>query len=182
MTAMIKRLFSAIILATFSMALNAQGYWKLESKTDDYTMEKEYLISHYSRGLIDAIYFVNDENLKVIRDYKGLTYFDTCWNAAVYNDGKIDDYTGTIYCRLINSGDDYEEFKLDDMTISYDGYAGDGKIDTNGFFSYFYVACEPEQLKKANYITFQYYDKISEQTISRKISLAGFTKVYNSIK
>ena len=104
---MIKRLFSAIILATFSMALNAQGYWKLESKTDDYTMEKEYLISHYSRGLIDAIYFVNDENLKVIRDYKGLTYFDTCWNAAVYNDGKIDDYTGTIYCRLINSGDDY---------------------------------------------------------------------------
>ena len=167
---MIKRLFSAIILATFSMALNAQGYWKLESKTDDYTMEKEYLISHYSRGLIDAIYFVNDENLKVIRDYKGLTYFDTCWNAAVYNDGKIDDYTGTIYCRLINSGDDYEEFKLDDMTISYD------------FFSYFYVACEPEQLKKANYITFQYYDKISEQTISRKISLAGFTKVYNSIK
>jgi hypothetical protein len=33
---MIKRLFSAIILATFSMALNAQGYWKLESKTDDY--------------------------------------------------------------------------------------------------------------------------------------------------
>ena len=114
---MIKRLFSAIILATFSMALNAQGYWKLESKTDDYTMEKEYLISHYSRGLIDAIYFVNDENLKVIRDYKGLTYFDTCWNAAVYNDGKIDDYTGTIYCRLIISGDDYEEFKLDDMTI-----------------------------------------------------------------
>jgi hypothetical protein len=68
------------------------------------------------------------------------------------------------------------------VTISYDGYAGDGKIDTNGFFSYFYVACEPEQLKKANYITFQYYDKISEQTISRKISLAGFTKAYNSIR
>lgn len=179
---MIKRLLLAIILATFSIISNAQGYWKLESKTDDYTMEKEYLISHYSRGLIDAIYFVNSENLKVIRDYKGLTYFDACWNAAVYNDGKIDDYTGTIYCRLINSGNAYEEFKLDDMTISYNGYATDRKIDTNGFFSYFFVSCEPEQLKKANYITFLYYDKTSEQTISRKISLAGFTKAYNSIR
>ena len=62
---MIRKLFLAIILVTFSITLNAQGYWKLESKTDDYTMEKDYLISHYSRGLIDAIYFVNEENLKV---------------------------------------------------------------------------------------------------------------------
>lgn len=179
---MIKRLLFIITIFLFSISLNAQGYWKLESKTNDYTMEKEYFISHYTRGLIDAIYFINEEQLKIIRDYKGLTYFDACWNAAIYNDGRIDDYTGTIYCRLINSGKDYEEFELDDMTISYDGYAGDGKIDTNGFFSYFYVGCKPEQLKRANYITFQYYDKISEQTISRKISLAGFTKAYNSIR
>lgn len=179
---MLKRLLLALMLVTFSFSLYAQGYWKLESKTDDYTMEKEYLISHYTKGLIDAIYFVNDQQLKVIKDYRGLSYFDACWNAQIYNDGKIDDYTGTVYCRLINSGSDYEEFELEDMTIYYTGLADDGKIDTNGFFSSFYVGCKPEQLKKANYITFRYYDKISDQIINRKISLAGFTKAYNSMK
>ena len=175
------RTLMVVILIVFSITLKAQGYWKLESNTDDYTMEKEYIICHYSKGLIDAVYFVNDKNLKVIRTYEGLTYFDTCWNAKIYNDGKIDDYTGTIYCRLINSSNDYEEFKLASMTISYYGFADDRKIDTKGFYSCFYVACEPEQLKKANYITFLYYDKISEQVISRKFSLVGFTKAYNSI-
>ena len=58
---MIRKLFLAIILVTFSITLNTQGYWKLESKTDDYTMEKEYLISHYSRVLI-----VSDRLLKEV--------------------------------------------------------------------------------------------------------------------
>lgn len=58
---MIRKLFLAIILLTFSIILNAQGYWKLESKTDDYTMEKEYLISHYLRVLI-----VSDRLLKEV--------------------------------------------------------------------------------------------------------------------
>ena len=61
MIAMIRKLFLAIILVIFSITLNAQGYWKLESKTDDYTMDKEYLISHYSRGLI-----VSDRLLKEV--------------------------------------------------------------------------------------------------------------------
>ena len=176
------RILMIVVFIISSITLNAQGYWKLESKTDDYTLEKEYIICHYLNGEEDAVYFVNHEELKVIKDYNGRNYFDTCWNAGIYNDGKIDDYTGTIYCRLINSGDDYEEFKLDDMTISYDGYADDRKIDTNGFFSYFYIICKPEQLKKASYITFKYYDKISKQVIIRKLSLAGFTKAYNSMK
>ena len=82
------RTLMVVILTVFSITLKAQGYWKLESNTDDYTMEKEYIICHYSKGLIDAVYFVNDKNLKVIRTYEGLTYFDTCWNAKIYNDGK----------------------------------------------------------------------------------------------
>lgn len=40
--------------------LKAIGNWR-ESKTDDYTMDKEYLISHYSRGLI-----VSDRLLKEV--------------------------------------------------------------------------------------------------------------------
>lgn len=179
---MIRKILLAIILATFTITLNAQGYWKLERFTDDYTMEKKNTVVHYSNHIIDAIYYVNTNFLCVFKEYDGLAYLNTCFNAMIYNDGKIDDYKCTVYSRLINNSSDYEEAEFKDKTISYHGYADDDKIDENGFISAFGVFIKPEQLKKANYITFQYYDKISGQTIKQKISLAGFTKAYNSIK
>lgn len=187
---MIRKILLAIILATFTITLNAQGYWKLKSKTDDYTMENVYSIWHYSRDLysrdiIDAIYFVKAKCLVVMRDYDEIDYTNTCRHTAIDidNDGKIDNYTGPIYCRIIYSRE-YEELKLEAVGggISYSGYTDDGKIDANGFYSSFSFYCEPVQLKKANYIIFRYYDKISEQMISQKLSLAGFTKAYNLIK
>lgn len=174
-----KRLLALITFTLVAVTLQAQGFWKVESTTDDYTMEKSYVVSHYYGDAIDAVYFVNDSTLKIIKNYDGRAYFDACWKASVENDGKIDDYVGTVYCRIIRTSSDYDEYTLDDTVISYTGFGDDGKIDANGFFSYFYLQVNPEDLKKSSYITFRYYDKISDQIISKKVSLAGFTKAYN---
>ena len=63
----------------------------------------------------------------------------------------------------------------------FEGYGDDGKIDTDGFFSYFYLSLEPDQLKKSNYLSLKYYDKVAGSIVKR-ISLAGFTKCYNQVK
>ena len=76
-----------------------------------------------------------------------------------------------------------EEIKQDsyDTTMYFEGYGDDGKIDTDGFFSYFYLSLEPDQLKKSNYLSLKYYDKVAGSIVKR-ISLAGFTKCYNQVK
>lgn len=40
-------MFFLILIANIT---RAQGYWKLESNEDDYTMEKIYMIVHYVGG------------------------------------------------------------------------------------------------------------------------------------
>ena len=175
-----KRLLIFILFAFSTYPIFAQGYWKLDYTTDDYTMERNYVLCHYTSGSMDAAYFPNDSILKIMRDYKGLSYFDTCWDAAIENDGRISDSDQTIYTRLIFAND-YAE-KVEDVTISYRGSGDDGKIDTNGFYSAFYIYYTPDELKKANFVTFKYYDKITGNTRALKLSLSGFTKCYSAIK
>lgn len=175
-----RKLLISILFAFSTFPIFAQGYWKLDYSTDDYTMEKNYVLCHYTSGSMDAAYFPNDSVLKVMRDYKGLPYFDACWDAAVENDGRISDSEQTIFTRLIFAKD-YAE-KVENVTISYRGSGDDGKIDTNGFYSAFYIYYAPEDLKKANFVTFKYFDKIIGDIRVLKLSLSGFTKCYSAIK
>jgi len=130
---------------------------------------------------IDAVFFPNDSSIKIIKDYNGTSYFDACWKAAVEHDGRIASKEIQLDCRLITNGQ-FEEFSFDNVSIYYRGYEDDGKIGISGFYSYFYLSVSSEQLKKANYLTFKYYDSISGEVLTKKLSLAGFTKCINSIK
>lgn len=49
------------------------------------------------------------------------------------------------------------------------------------FLAIFYLPLEPDQLKKSNYLSLKYNDKVAGSIVKR-ISLAGFTKCYNLIK
>ncbi len=158
-----------------------QTGWKLNSITDDYTLEKSHVLCHFEGNNLDAAYYFNTGLLKIIKSYDGSAFFDTCWNAKIYNDGYIDDYEGTIFCRLIYSKD-FDEFELNDMPIHYGGYEDGDKIGLGGFYSFFWIMCEIDKLKKANYITFKYYDKITDEMVSKKISLSGFSKGCSLIK
>lgn len=170
-------MFFLILIANIT---RAQGYWKLESNEDDYTMEKIYMIVHYVGGNIDAVYFPADNSLRVVKTYDGLAYFDTAWDAAVKNGGKISSRITSVDYRFIITKDNYTEDSYD-TTMYFEGYGDDGKIDTDGFFSYFYLPLEPDQLKKSNYLSLKYNDKVAGSIVKR-ISLAGLTKCYNLIK
>lgn len=176
-----KKVLLVLALVMSCMLASAQGYWKLESDIDDYTMEESYTLVHYLDGKIDAFYYEDLGVLNVIKKY-GTPYLSKAIDAAVYHNGKIEDNVTTIYCRLINTASDYEEFELENQKIMFKGYEDDGKIGVDGFYSYYFIKCGADQLKKANFISFQYYDPISEQTVTKRISLAGFTKCYNQIK
>ena len=160
-------MFFLILIANIT---RAQGYWKLESNEDDYTMEKIYMIVH----------FPANNSLRVVKTYDGLAYFDTAWDAAVKNDGNISSRITSVDYRLIITKDNYTEDSYD-TTMYFEGYGDDGKIDTDGFFSYFYLPFEPDQLKKSNYLSLKYNDKVAGSIVKR-ISLAGFTKCYNQVK
>ena len=178
-----KYLLMLLMLVVTTAAVHAQGYWRLKSQMDNYTMEYSYAIVHYVGRDCDAVYFPADSTLKVIRDYDGLTYFDTTWKAAIENDGKIDSYETNVSYRFIISKDDYYENDFN-AQVDFEGYSDDGKIGVNngGFFSSFYLPVIPTAMKMSNYFTCMYYDKISSKTITKRLSLAGFTKCYNQMK
>lgn len=170
----------AVLLISVIMCVigKAQNGWRVESTTDDYTMEKSYVMTHYIKGSIDIVYYPQEEQIKVIKDYFGLSYFDTAWDAEINNDGYISSWTGNVFCRVIKTANDYIEHEFDDVTIKYLGFGDEGKITTDGFYGYFYQYIDPQELKSGNYLTFMYYNKISDRTITKKISLAGFTAAY----
>lgn len=180
---MVKNKLLLLLLVILGTTARAQGYWKLDSNVDDYTMEKSYILIHRLNNDIDAIFYPEDGALKVFKDYGERAYMRQAIDAVVDNDGRINDNVTTIYCRLINTASDYEEFVLEDYKIKFKGADEDGKIGVNGgFYSYFYVLFKPEQLKKANFVSFRYYDTVSDKVVTKRISLAGFTKCYNLIK
>ncbi len=176
-----KKLGLLLVMMLLSATAYCQGRWVLDSTTDDYTMEKNYILVHYEAKTIDAVFYPNDSSIKIIKDYNGSSYFDACWNAAIENDGRIDSKEVQLDCRLITNGQ-FEEFSFDDLRIYYRGYEDDGKIGTSGFYSYFFLNVSPEQLMKANYLTYRYFDSISGDVLTKRISLAGFTKCMNLIK
>lgn len=70
------------------------------------------MIVHYVGGNIDAVYFPADNSLRVIKTYDGLAYFDTAWDAAVKNDGKISSRITSVDYRLIITKDNIQKILM----------------------------------------------------------------------
>lgn len=168
-----------IILTTLSIDLHAQ--WKVETTTDDYTMETEHKMYYYEGNCLIAGYSPELETIRIMRLYDGSAYFDEAYDAYINNNGRIDPKTITVFYRIIYPSKEFEE-QQESLEFEYGGKGVDFKINTDGFFSMFSLFCPADKLKKANYINFQYYDSISDRIVTQKISLAGFTRCYNLCK
>lgn len=128
-------------------------------------------------GSVQAIYYINDQRLKVIKDYDGLKRFQVTWDALMNSSGKIESTTGSIYYRLIGTANN-QDIEVSDVCVYY------SEVDKAGdsFFASFYVEIEPSDLMKANSISFMWWDKIIDDTATKNISLMGFTKAYQHNK
>ena len=159
---------------TKTRSTNKSG-WVRHAVTDEYTTETNYIMYYYKDGLVHAVYFPEDEQLKIIRYYDGLKYFDQTWDAMMDNNGRLPSKTSDVSVRIIRTKTDYDEDEIT-KTISYT------EVDRAGdsFFSYFFIAIEPDILKKAQSISFKWFDYLSYETFKINISLTGFTACYNS--
>ena len=173
---MMKRLLTLLLVLAWTATAFSQGYWKFETSTDDFTKEKTFLLYHRTNDMIDAAYHPEDSILMIMRIYNGSDYIDKCVE-AIKNDGKIPDSGQAIQMRIIFPKSYDEQFV--NTNIKFRGIANDGKIDETGFYSGFYVTIPPEDLKKADYVTFRYMDEITHNTRVVSLSLAGFTKCYS---
>ena len=91
----------------------------------------------------------------------------------MHNNGRIPSSERRISTRLMQSG--FSKDKTVSAAIYYRGMGDDGEIDSQGFSSFFYASYSGEELKKADYVTFDYFDKALGKKESFKLSLAGFS-------
>ncbi len=129
----------------------------------------------------EVAYYPQDSLIKVVKSYSKRVYFDKIISTIVDNNCTIDSYKTTIWSRLIYAND-YDEFELENEKIYFQGYGDDDRIDSNGFYSFFWIKCSPDKLKKANYVTFKYFDSITNNITTRKIRLNSFARSYNTIE
>ncbi|MBR4389996.1 MAG: hypothetical protein IKT00_12590 [Prevotella sp.] len=172
------RLITFIAIYIISMsAIAAKNGWFRDVITDDYSQERTYICVCYKNNKIIAVFYPDNNTLKVIKDYDGLKYFDTTWNALLENSGRIKSNTSSVYLRYILNND-YEEYKIDDVKINF------SNVDTPGdpFFSSFYIGVDVEDMKKAKSVSFMWYDSIDDEVYKTNITLMGFTACYNSCK
>lgn len=149
--------------------------WVKQTKTDEYTTETSYIMFYYKNGLVQAVYFPEDEMLKVIKYYDGLKYFDQTWDAMMDNNGRLPDQYADVSMRIIRTKTDYDEQEFY-KSISFTDVSTPG----DPFFSFFFVSVDAADLKKAQSISFKWFDKMDYDTYAINISLSGFTTVYNA--
>jgi len=173
-----KRTILLTLIFAISLVVSAQAGWRRDYVIDEYTQEKNPICIYYDRlGKIQAIYYINDQMLKIIRDYDGLKYFQVTWDALMDSSGKIESTISTVYYRLIGK-ENNQDIEVPDVSIFY------SEVDTAGddFFCSFYLGIDPSDLMKANSISFMWWDKIIGDTATKNISLMGFTKAYQHNK
>ena len=157
-----------------SNSTNKSG-WVKQAKTDEYTTETTYIMYYYKNGLVHAVYFPEDESLKVIKYYDGLKFFDQTWDAMMDNNGYLPSQNTDVSMRIIRSKSDFDEQEFY-KTISFTDVSTPGEP----FFSFFFVDVEAAELKKAQSISFKWYDKMDYNKYAINISLTGFSTCYNA--
>lgn len=157
-----------------SNTTNKSG-WVKQAKTDEYTTETSYIMYYYKNGLVHAVYFPEDESLKVIKYYDGLKYFDNTWDAMMDNNGQLPTKSADVSMRIIRTKTDYDE-----QVFFKSIYFTDVSAPGEAFFSYFFVDVDAADLKKAQSISFKWYDTMDYNTYAINISLSGFASCYNS--
>ena len=173
-----KRMILMSLFSIIALVVSAQTGWKREYMVDEYWGGAHPMCVYYNRlGSVQAIYYINDQRLKVIKDYDGLKRFQVTWDALMNSSGKIESTTGSIYYRLIGTANN-QDIEVSDVCVYY------SEVDKAGdsFFASFYVEIEPSDLMKANSISFMWWDKIIDDTATKNISLMGFTKAYQHNK
>ena len=174
-----KKIYLLIIFCFMWLSGNAQ--WYKEYITDEFTNKKEVIMVHKTNSKINAVWFENDNKLKIIfycNPSKAFNLtFNYCWYKAIgskeYCDGPIfEDYSTNV---LVNNNGDIIECYYMIYYPEPSGYS-----DT--FWSEIFLNMSYEDISKLKFISIKYYDKFFEETVITKIPFDGFINKYKGIK
>lgn len=147
--------------------------WTVYEEVDDYTMEKSYRLNYTDeKNGLSAMFFPKQNHISIAKIYSPEVYMDEIIDAIVDNRGSIDPQHTTVQYRLIKDKDVLERKEF--VPIAFYGVADGQRIDRNGFYSFMNLNITGDELKKYEYLTIKYYDKISKQEVVRQIDLVGF--------
>lgn len=161
------------ILSSLSAFSQKTGW---ECNYQDWSDSREYFCLHRTQGVSDAFFYVKNDKLTVYKYYNGKKNFDLAVNNGVLVNDKISSETVRVKYVLVGLFDDDFEYEM--VKLNYYG-DDDQCIYGPGFSSAFSMQIDPELLKDAKAITFEYFDKITQKDTKITLSLMGFTKAYN---
>ena len=162
--------FGIMSLVSFGQTKNG---WHIYKSIDTYTQEINYECKYYKNSFPIATFFPNTQKICILSTYDGLKYFDNTWDALMYYNGNIQGFNTFVEERLIFNND-YKEYE-NYVSINCTSVDRAGETFLGGFIFDENV----EELKKAKSVSYKYYDKIKNETVTINISLIGFTKCYN---
>ena len=174
---MMKKICSLIILCITWLSINAQ--WHKEYITDEFTNKKEVIMVHKTNSIIDAVWYENSNELKIMfycdpNKAFNLT-FNYCWHESTSLDTDepiLKDYNTDV---LVNNSGSISECYLHVYYPKISGYS-------NTLWSEIYLNASYEDISHLKFISMKYYDKFFEETVVKNISFTGFTRAYKGIK
>ena len=173
-----KQIYLLVIFCITWLSGNAQWYKKYI--TDEFTNKKEVIMVHKTDNNIDAVWYENTNELKIMfycspQKAFNLT-FNYCWNKATeieHTKPVIQNYNTKV---LINvNGNIFE----DSANIYYPVPVE----STFEFWSEIYLPFVTDKtMHELKFISVRYYDKFFEETVTTKISFNGFMNKYKGMK
>lgn len=164
-----------ILILTSLSAYSQKTGWECDYY--DWGHGKEYFCIHRTKGVKDAFYYVDKNKLTVYKYYNGKKNYDLAVNNGLLVNDRISSETVRVKYIYVGLFDDDFEYEMVEVNYYSDD---DGEyIYGPGFFSAFMIPLEPELLKDAKAVTFEYFDKITQSDTKITLSLMGFTKAYN---
>lgn len=153
--------------------VTASNPWSIYKEVDDYTMETSYRLNYTDeKNGLSAMYFPKQNHISIAKIYSPEVYMDEIVDAIVDNRGSIEPQHTTVQYRLMKDKDVLERKEF--IPIAFYGVADGQRIDRNGFYSFMNLNITGDELKKYDYLTIKYFDKISKQEVVRQIDLVGF--------
>lgn len=149
--------------------------WTVYTTEDEYTGKRSHYLRYYNdRRELAASFFPGPNRMAVLEWYDGVLFMDETLEAVTERHGEFPDREVDYEWRVaLPKNDSAEDFGTVKMTF------GDVEQVADTFFGTFVFDADGDAMKAGQSIAVRWHDPMRGKQVTRKISLAGFTKCYN---
>ena len=149
--------------------------WTVYTTEDEYTGKRSHYMRYYNdRRELAASFFPGPNRMAVLEWYDGVLFMDETLEAVTERHGEFPDREVDYEWRVTLPKDDStEDFGTVKMKFGRVEHVGDT------FFGTMVFDVDRDAMKAGQSIAVRWTDPLRDKQVTRKISLAGFTKCYN---